>query len=497
MKKKLVIPVILILILSLFSTAALAADWPQFAFDQTNNSITDSLTPVSAAEAELFFQARVREATSWDGISNVIIVGDAVYAASGSKLIKISMDGEIIDEAALPASISSSPYIAAGDGQIFIYVYDGTAGYVQAIDAATMELGWTSEPVAAMESFSPLTYADGTLYLAVSGYDYAQYQVLPGAVLAISAAAGTDQGRTLKFNFSDEVQAYYWNGAAVSEQYLYIGSMQGHIQVLDLENGTLVDQIDTGDSIKTSLTLSDNELFFGTAGGAARISLDDQGMLDDQSLLTLDLGVQVTTTPLVHAGRLYVGTGSFAGGSGFYVIDASAMTALYSVKIPGIDSWSNAEIAIAGIQSTPVLTTAYDDIYVYYTINAKPGSLIRIKDSASTTEADFEIIFEPDEADQNATLAALAADGKGTIYYTNDSGLLFAVGRSEQPEPVDEQPEPVDEQPEPVDEQPADQEDVPKTGRQQSTPTGWLLLTFSLAAAALLTIRADKKHRRE
>ena len=105
------------------------------------------------------------------------------------------------------------------------------------------------------------------------------------------------------------------------------------------------------------------------------------------------------------------------------------------MQVPGVDAYTGAPVDSAGIQTAPVLTTAYGDACVYFSINAKPGGVYVLRDAAGQTEADMEMIYEPDEADSNSTAAAFAPGDDGTIYYTNDSGLLLAVGKA-QPDPV-------------------------------------------------------------
>jgi hypothetical protein len=71
-----------------------------------------------------------------------------------------------------------------------------------------------------------------------------------------------------------------------------------------------------------------------------------------------------------------------------------------------------------------------DDVCVYFTINAKPGSLLALSDSPSAVEADIRELFVPEVSDQNSSISPIVVNSAGTIYYTNDSGILFAIGKT-------------------------------------------------------------------
>lgn len=431
MMKKLIVPLIALLLISLSVVPVMAAGWPQFAYDAVNSSIVDAATPVSADEAALKFQVRVREAGSWDTLSNIVILDGYVYIAVGDLLQKISLEGEIVDSYQYDMPVSASPYIAGAHGMIYAFVSDGAAGQLQAVDAETMTSAWVSETIAGVESFSPITILGDDIYLTVSAFDYGIWAPAPGYVLGVAAGApDTDIPKAFDL-FYDAGLSYYWNGAVASGDYLMLSSAEGMIQIIDRETGDLSSEIDSGISIKTSLSLAEDNIYFGTASGIGRVGISD-GQIDAASLIHVDLGSQVTTTPVVHNGRVYAGTGDFQGGEGFFVFNADDMSVAYKAEIPGVDSWSGADIPVAGIQSTPVLTTYYGDVsYLYFSLNAKPSGIVSLKDRNGQESAEFSTIFVPDEIDQNATMASFTADTDGTIYYTNDAGMLFAVSKVE------------------------------------------------------------------
>lgn len=437
MKKILTMVVVMALVICTFSAAALAADWTEFAADSSNNSITDAGTPTSENKAELKFKATVKDSASWDANSNILVVGDYIYVGTGAEILKLDKDGNQAAKATLTANMSSfAPYIAYANGTLFAYVNDMTNGYIEAVDAATMQRVWVSEGIAGMNGFSPITISGSNLYVAVSGYDWGNYVPTAGYVLGMTITddntSSQDEVKTNTFAY-DGTKAYYWNGVAVSGNVAIVGSTNGAIETINTATGAMIDTYDVGEAITSSITYVGTTAYMGTASGLGSVTVQVDGTIDDSTYNLVDLEAKTTTTPVVHGGRIYVGTGDFAGGKGLAVVDKTTLTIVYFAQTNGIDSFSGNPIAVAGIQSTPLLTTAYSDSYLYYAINAKPGGVTMIKDASGQTEADVKTIFTPEAADQNSTVCSFVADSDGTLYYTNDSGFLFAVGIAEQP----------------------------------------------------------------
>lgn len=437
MKKKVIIIVAVVVVVVCAVYLAVFVDWTASSAD-VRTGVTDAKTPISEEQAELKFKAVVKQADSWDANSNVLVVGDYIYVGSGAEIIKLDKSGAQISTASLTGSMSSfAPSIAYSDGMIFAYVNDFTNGYIEAVDSETMQRVWVSEGIEGMNGFSPITINDNNLYIGVSGYDFENYVSTAGYVIGMTISdddtGSQDEIKANTFLY-DGGLSYYWNGIAINENVAIVGSVEGVLQTIDTITGVLINEYKAGEKIASSITYIDGKAYFGTSakfgaeGGLVSIDIEKDGSIVETSMQICELGAQTTTTPIVWDGRIYVGTGDFLGGAGFYVIDAAAMTSIYSAQIPGIDSWSGDDIPVAGVQSTPILTTAYDDTYLYFAINAKPGGIIMLKDAKGQTTADITEIFAPDEADQNSTSASFVADEDGTIYFTNDSGFLFAIG---------------------------------------------------------------------
>jgi outer membrane protein assembly factor BamB len=119
------------------------------------------------------------------------------------------------------------------------------------------------------------------------------------------------------------------------------------------------------------------------------------------------------------AGKAYIGGGKADYTGVLAVIDIAAMAVQTAVDAP------------APVQASPLVSTAYATPHVYYTANTMPGALYVYSGAAAGT------LFTPAAADQNYCMASAVAGSDGTLYYTNDSGKLFAVKNAAPEDPAD------------------------------------------------------------
>ncbi len=475
-----------VMLVTLLSGSLFASVWEQHALDHTNNAVVAFETPVSEQASGLIYKTRVKEGDSWDSVSNIILSDGYAYVASGRSLLKISGDGEIAATAELTGTMNES--IAYADGRIYLYADADGQGFVEAVDVVNMSTVWTSTTIETYQAFSAITISDGMLYVPVSHYDFANWQTqAPGAILRLDTRS-KDENPELEVLFEDPEMTFENNAIALNAQYLYIGNKQGDLLAISREHGSVEAKVETGQIIRSAVTTDGQFAYFGTGSGVGSIELDENGLFVEESLRLLDLGVQSTTPPVVYQNTLFAGTGGFQGGKGLHVIDTQSMEVLFTAETAGYDNFADEAIEIAGIQSSPLLTTAYDDaVYLYYAINAVPGSLLMLRYEAGSTDAEAVEIFVPDEADQNYTGSDIVADEQGVLYYTNDAGYLFAVGKVDPAEEAETQvPEEADEN---------GQETIPPTGRLAGSHVVMImmlvLLTLSLAVALIFS---GKKH---
>lgn len=163
---------------------------------------------------------------------------------------------------------------------------------------------------------------------------------------------------------------------------------------LNRYTGRIQDSLDlTGDQRSTvSYDEKTGRIWFTTKGGYLySVILKADGTFDHASMKSLQVGGASTSTPLVYNGRVYVGVTSgsnFDGQFGVSVIDAEAMSVIYSAELQGYP------------QCSVLLSNAYEaedgTVYIYSTYNNNPGGISLIRDKKGQTTADIEEIFVPD-----------------------------------------------------------------------------------------------------
>ena len=118
--------------------------------------------------------------------------------------------------------------------------------------------------------------------------------------------------------------------------------------------------------------------------------------------------------------KIYIGVQAKGFDGSLCVLDADSLEILNTVSMNGYP------------QSEVLLTTAYDEIYVYSTYNSSPGGITVISGNSFTAK-DF---YVPESDKQSCCISPLIASADGTLIYKNDSGTVFAVGKkaSEEPE---------------------------------------------------------------
>ncbi len=130
-----------------------------------------------------------------------------------------------------------------------------------------------------------------------------------------------------------------------------------------------------------------------------------------------------TSTPTICQGRIYVG--GIADNTGIVsIMDAGQMKVIRTIRGAGH----------AEIKSSPLLSTggnADGTVSVYVTANSLPGGIYYFTDNKKTTADTLQTLFEPNSAKQFC-MSSVTAGSDGTLYYSNDSGTLFAIHETTQ-----------------------------------------------------------------
>lgn len=413
MKKRLIsLTLILVLLLSLVPTAfaAEAADWPSFRGNEANNGITHVETPRSDTEATLNWA--VKYSTGWsDAPSPMIIANDSMIVMYGSSLKKLSLaDGSIISQVQMDAATSwgTTPALYA-DGKIFCQLANST---VQAFDADTLESLWVYHDDIKGQAQSPIVYSDGKIYVGL-GYNS------ESPFVCLDATTGEKVWRVT------DPKGYYWAGAIVVGDYVIYGTETGTVYSRNKQTGELVTELACSESAKIRSTISyDNGKLYWMCNDTTLCRGEfnaETGAITNLTTKTIAQG-QSTSTIAIHNGILYTAAGKF---NNFKVlaINADTLETMWEVAQPAYP------------QSSMLVSDAYIDsgyVYLYFTCNAKPGSLYVIKAKADGSTAETATLYTPESEAQEYCICSVIADAQGNLYYKNDSGYIFSIGLTEE-----------------------------------------------------------------
>lgn len=417
-------------------------------------NVTSAETPYSQEETRLKWQIKFEPEEAVACNSSPVITEQYIYLVCKNKLYKLNKDGNILSTLTLAAPMNSICHMSLNENRLFIPL---SGGMLQCVDSTSMTSLWVSEAFG-MQSLTTTYYRNGYVYAGTtnaSGTD--------GLFYCVSAADGKTQWTCQN---TENPCGYYWSGAVSREtasveeypasDFILFGGDNGVLISHDAVSDTIYDTFDLNailpgsvpkGKIRAGVTYDagTNAFYTTTTNGYLyQIRMTDEGRFD--SVLPVCLGAEpnpsanCTSTPTIYHGRIYVC--SYDGQHGTVsVIDASTMTRIYSAG----------STDCRDIKSSPLVSTGYvsdeknGGVYVYFTQNAVPGGIYFIKDEETSVSADIQTLFLP-ETGKQFCLTSIAADADGTLYYSNDSGTLFAIekGRTDSPaEPtMPAQPEP-------------------------------------------------------
>lgn len=421
-----------------------SGEWPTFRNSKNNNALTNTVTPDSAATAELKWVKKY--GTGWSASTSIpIIVNNNVYFIMGSKIIRADKaTGDVLREGTLKGSAGfSTNSLVYAEGMVFAQVGNGV---IQAFNADTLESLWVTEAIGG-QTISPITYYNGYIY---TGMWRGETNMQNFACFSVTDEDPTNGFETKYATWlMPHMGGYYWVGAYVNDVCAVFGSDDGTsdsnsptavLYSVNPVTGSVIDTInDVKGDIRCCVVYDSGRVYFTTKGGYLySVGLNSNGTFDHASIKSIQIGSMSTSTPVIYKGRLYVGCSGKGydwdgdSGSGIAVVDVSGgkLDIIYKASTPGYP------------QAGPLVSTAFENstgkVYVYTTYNNNPGGIYIIEDSAGQTEpsANNGDLYVPEKAYQQYCISTICADSEGTLYYKNDSGALIAVkSKAKLPEP--------------------------------------------------------------
>ena len=403
------------------------SDWPGFT---SSDKVTDAPVPTKDAEAK--WVSELKGKNEWSkGISDPLLVGDYLYVAVGSKLLKKNVDtGETVAESPLAAKIDSTSRMVYTGGVILVPL---SSGRLQALTVDTLATVWVTDelpagPDGAQQSLASITVRDGFAYLGTASASWSDSS--DGYLLCVRIS----DGKVMWQHKNENSKGYYWAGLAFSGNYGVIADDSGTVSTVDPETGKTVASLKIAERVRTTVLVDGSIAYVVSADGVLhKLSVGTDGTLSELGKVTF--GGSSTSTPVLANGKIVVGgtsTESFMGGyqnkytyhyGQLAVIDAETLAVDYSIcKADG--SYIRQGTSGGGdVKSQPVVSVQNGETYVYFTSNNNPGGIYRYR----IGDNEAELLYTPDAKDQQYCMASISVGSDGSLYYVNDSGKLFAV----------------------------------------------------------------------
>ena len=403
------------------------SDWPGFT---SSDKVTDAPVPTKDAEAK--WVSELKGSNEWSkGISDPLLVGDYLYVAVGSKLLKKNVDtGETIAESPLAAKIDSTSRMVYTGGVILVPL---SSGRLQALTVDALATVWVTDelpagPDGAQQSLASITVRDGFAYFGTASAGWSDSS--DGYLLCVRIS----DGKVMWQHKNENSKGYYWAGLAFSGNYGVIADDSGTVSTVDPETGKTVASLKIAERVRTTVLVDGSIAYVVSADGVLhKLSVGTDGTLSELGKVTF--GGSSTSTPVLANGKIVVGgasTESFMGGyqnkytyhyGQLAVIDAETLAVDYSIcKADG--SYIRQGTSGGGdVKSQPVVSVQNGETYVYFTSNNNPGGIYRYR----IGDNEAELLYTPGAKDQQYCMASISVGSDGSLYYVNDSGKLFAV----------------------------------------------------------------------
>lgn len=394
--------------------------WPGYAANGAG-ALTGVATPAAGVEAA--WTSALKPVDDWaTSVSDPIVVNGDIYIVVGDVILRKSAStSETLAQESLVAAINSTARIAYADGLIIVPLAQGR---LQALAADTLKTVWTTDALPQgfagdQQPLTTLTVSDGCVYYGTASADWSA--TYGGFFLCVSLKTGR-----VIWSYEDESAGFYWAGAAVSGPFVVIANDQGVLRSFAAD-GSIAGMLDLGVRVRSTVVADSSCLFVVSGDGVLhKIALAADGSMEE--VASVPFGSSSTATPVLADGKVVVAgasTQSYAnawGGQSYYgvlaVIDAATMKVEQSITT--LADGSNLP---ADSKSAPLVSVQNGKTYVYITCNSTPGGVYRY----CVGDAAAEELYVPEASLQNYCMASVVADANGNLYYTNDSGTLFAL----------------------------------------------------------------------
>ena len=358
-----------------------------------------------------------------------LVVGNTLIVLSGKTIYKLDSEkGEVLAKASIFSEVGYAVTSPTYYGGVIYAPLDN--GVVQAFNYETLESLWVYQDALGGQALCPITYDGGYLYTGFwrGEENYTNYVCL--------SAKDENPKKTNEKKSPVWVRknkgGYYWAGALITKNFAVFGCDNGKsdstssskIISVNKKTGKLASILSVKGDIRSSVTYSSATgccYVSSKAGYIYKFKIDgSSGALS--SLRSFKAPGEVTATPVIYAGRLYVGAQNGQKGQ-LLVLDASTLKKIYHADV---DGYPQSAVAVCDYY--------YKDsgkIYIYATLNNKDGSVVVLEDSKGQTSGKATVLYKPGENKRQYCISPISVGSDGTLFYKNDSGYIFAVEKSD------------------------------------------------------------------
>lgn len=391
----------------------------------TGNTSTVTSAPTSSNNAALSW----KKAYGGGYYSEILTLGDSIYFASSATnadwtaqpavLHRLNSKGEETASLQLFGTIDASTCrMAYTDGVIVIPLSNGR---LQGVSASEMKTLWVSGAIASgAQNISTVTASGGMVFTGTANSLDTNYNATTGTFFGINAITGERVWANEEAN-----TGFYWSGACKVGNVLLYGNDAGVLTAVDPATGKTVSTLKLSSAIRSTVisNSAETEAYVTTNDGTLhKISVASDGSLSE--LGTASFASKSTSTATLFQGNLFVG-GCAADYTGtLSIVDAATMQVKHSTSLP------------FEVKSAPLVAKAADgNTYAYFTCNGAEGTWPNYTSGGGAWVYCLETntatkLFDATGSMANYCTKSIVMGADGTLYWTNDSGTLFALANA-------------------------------------------------------------------
>lgn len=402
---------------------ATGSDTTSYVKNEGNTSAATS-APTSSNNAALSWKKTYGNSN----YSEILTLGDSIYFASSllnanwtaqpAVLHCLNSKGEETASLQLFSAIDSTCRMAYTDGVIIIPLSNGR---LQGVSATEMKTLWVSGAIASgAQNISTVTASGGMVFTGTANSLDSSYNAATGTFFGINAITGERVWANEETN-----TGFYWSGACKVGSVLLYGNDAGVLTAVNPATGKTVSTLKLSSAIRSTVisNSAETEAYVTTNDGTLhKISVAPNGSLSESNATLF--ASKSTSTATLFQGNLFVG-GCAADYTGtLSVIDAATMQVKHSASLP------------FEVKSAPLVAKAADgNTYAYFTCNGVDdnrqdhtsggGAWVYCLETNTATK-----LFDATGSMANYCTKSITMGADGTLYWTNDSGTLFALANA-------------------------------------------------------------------